>query len=129
MNPATNIYIHRLVQQAESNATSNLMRLHTARTLRQVADLADPTIAPEIRVMKHMIPALRHLCAAAERRAVELVDQQIRDIEAESGEKRARLIQHYRRTEWGSLNGNFPAVSQRVNRALQTIKLKEGQPT
>lgn len=116
MNP----FLYQKFQRAETDVRFVKSQLPQCRTLQDVARTVDVHIDPLVRPLKHLVSGYRQLPSWGERRAEEILLEQLEQVRRASDEEADRLISRFRRTEWAVLRGRWPRLYLQVERMLQT---------
>ncbi|MDK9702452.1 MAG: hypothetical protein OEL20_04880 [Sulfuritalea sp.] len=117
---ATQFFIQQQLAKAESNASSALSQLRTAKTIEQIVRASHVDIPGTVRALKHMVHSLKAVERLAEERIESLIDEQVKAIHAAATPEEAEaLANSFMRRQVPALRGRFSRQYQYAERALR----------
>jgi hypothetical protein len=127
---ATAFFARQQLQRFASLASSAALRVRTARTLREVRDWGHISMPGYLRVEARHLPEYRRLSSACEQRAKELVEANLKELEAVAkselppAERVKALKQAYGslvQNHWVFLRGEHPSILSNATRQAQSL--------
>jgi len=131
----TAYFVRQQLQRLASQASSAAQRVRNARTLREVRDFAHVPMPGYLRVEARHLPEYRRLSSACETRARELVDANLKELEAladasaPAADRLNTVKQAYGvlvQNHWVFLRGEHPGILSEATRRAQGIISKLG---
>ncbi|MBC8737424.1 hypothetical protein F6X40_11470 [Paraburkholderia sp. UCT31] len=118
--------LHLLMEQARGNISAQAWQVRRARTLREVVQHMDPTIPAFLRSVARSFPEARQLQAEAERRADELLLEQLQELEGLRGSALTDRLHELRTREWIFFRGKFPRQASHAEReAARLLRIEK----
>lgn len=99
-------WIRQQTQRFEGNCRSAQQQINGARTLAAVVMATNVSVPPELRALRHTVPAYKIMISAAEARMKQIVEEHLKILrETESAEACKAKFGQYVQREWQSLRG------------------------
>lgn len=123
MTNATHFFIQQLVARLSNDSSSAQAQIRTATTMRHVKQAANVQANSMVRALPQVRQELHRVHQCAEKRMVELLDQQLATLaKCQSSElmraEYGRLVRH----DWFFLRGEFSSVYTRGDREYQRLQ-------
>lgn len=123
MTHTTDFFIKQLIDRLSNDSSTAQARIRTATTMRQVKHAADVQANAMIRALPQARQELRRVHECAEKRMVELLNQDLATLaQCQSSQlmrdEFSRLVRH----DWFFLRGEFSSVYVRAEREYQRLQ-------
>lgn len=122
MTDATHFFVQQLINRLSNDSSTAQARIRTATTMRQVKHAADVQVNSVVRALPQVRQELRRVHDCAERRMVDLLDQQLATLgQCQSSELMRAEYSRLVRNDWCFLRGEFSSVYVRADREYQRL--------
>lgn len=114
-------------RRVQAEAAAAISRIKTAKTIAEIVRFSNVQVRSTFRCFKHMMPELRSLQHASERRAEEIVSAQLTALAKHpTGDEFMVAAGRLRAGDWRMLSGHFPTLARRMQ--LESAKLARRFP-